>query len=172
MSALCLLDLTAAFDTVDHELLISRLERQLGLRGVVLEWFRSYLSGRTFRVVFSGSTSSIIYIVCSVPQGSVLRPLLFIVYTADLAAIAEKHDVSLYTRLPTTRSCIYIVVAPTRRQLLHGWNSASQMSAVGCVPTASSSTWTKLSCCGSDRDTVFTNKTVVFQFYNSELLTP
>ena len=75
MSALCLLDLTAAFDTVDHELLISRLERQFGLRGVVLEWFRS--SGRTFRVVFSGSTSSIIYIVCSVPQGSVLGPLFF-----------------------------------------------------------------------------------------------
>ena len=67
MSALCLLDLTAALDTVDHELLISRLERQFGLRGVVLEWFQSYLSGRTFRVVFSGSTSSIIYIVCSVP---------------------------------------------------------------------------------------------------------
>jgi len=91
-----LLDLTAAFDTVDHELLISRLERQFRLRGVVLEWFRSYLSDRTFRVVFSGSTSSIIYVVCSVPQGSVLGPLLFIVYTADLAAIAEKHDISLH----------------------------------------------------------------------------
>ena len=86
--------LTAAFDTVDHELLISRLERQFGLRGVVLEWFRSYLSGRTFHVVFSGSTSSIIYIVCSVPQGSVLGLLLFIVYTADLAVIS--HDVSLH----------------------------------------------------------------------------
>ena len=95
-SALCLLDLTAAFDTVDHELLISQLERQFGLRGVVLEWFRSYLSGSTFHVVFSGSTSSIIYIVCSVPQGSVLGPLSFIVQTADLAAIAEKHDVFLH----------------------------------------------------------------------------
>ena len=96
MSALCLLDLTAAFDTVDHELLLLRLERQFGLPGVVLAWFRSYLSGRTFRVVLSGCTSSIVYIVCSVPQGSVLGPLLFIVYTADLAAIAEKHGVSLH----------------------------------------------------------------------------
>ena len=63
---------------------------------MVLEWFRSCLSGRTFRVVFSGSTSSIIYIVCSVTQGSVVGPLLFIVYTEDFAAIAEKHDVSLH----------------------------------------------------------------------------
>jgi len=64
MSAVCLLDLTAAFDTVDHELLLLRLERQFGLRGIVLDWFRSYLSGRTFRVVLSGCSSTIIYIVC------------------------------------------------------------------------------------------------------------
>jgi len=52
MSALCLLGLTAAFDTVDHELLSLRLQRQLGLHGIVLDWFRSYLPGRTFYVVF------------------------------------------------------------------------------------------------------------------------
>ena len=93
LSALCLLDLTATFDTVDHELLL--LERQFGLRGIVLDWFRSHLSGRSFRVVLNGRTSSIIYIICSVPQGSVLGPLLFIVHTADLTTIAEKHGVSL-----------------------------------------------------------------------------
>ena len=145
MSALCLLVLTAAFDTVDHEQLLLRLERQFGLGGVVLEWFRSYLSGRTFCVVFSGCTSSVIYIVCSVPQGSVLGPLLFIVYRADLVAIAEKHDVSLHafadeTQLYPHRHRADTASAAARlerciRDVGH-WMSANALS----------STWTRLSC--------------------------
>jgi len=56
VSALCLLNLTSAFDTVDHDLLMLRLECQFGLRGVVLQWFSSYLSDRTFQVVFRSGT--------------------------------------------------------------------------------------------------------------------
>jgi len=85
VSALRLLDLTAAFDTVDHELLLLRLERQFGVRGVALQWFGSYLSGRSFQVLCSGSLSSSFVILCSVPQGSVLGPRLFILYTAARA---------------------------------------------------------------------------------------
>ena len=96
VSALCLLNLTAAFDTVDHDLLMLRLERQFGLRGVVLQWFGSYLSDRTFQVVFRSGTSSVVIITCSVPQGSVLQgPRLFILYTADLAAVVKAHNVNL-----------------------------------------------------------------------------
>jgi len=54
MLALCLLDLTAAFDTVDHDLLLLWLEHQFGLCGIVLAWLRSYLSGRMFRIVYNG----------------------------------------------------------------------------------------------------------------------
>jgi len=72
-----------------------RLERQFGLRGVVLQWFSSYLLDRTFQVVFGGSTSSVVIIVCSLAQGSVLGPRLFILYKADLADVAAAHDVNI-----------------------------------------------------------------------------
>jgi len=55
-------------------------------------WFRSYLSGRTCRVVYASDTSSVVFIVCSVPQGSVLGPVLFVLYVADLADIINRQD--------------------------------------------------------------------------------
>jgi len=72
LSALCLLDLTAAFDTVDHELLLLRLEHQFGLRDSTLQWVRSYLDDRSFRAMYGAGTSAVDFIVCSVPQGSIL----------------------------------------------------------------------------------------------------
>ena len=90
MSVLCLLDLTTAFDTVDHQLLLHHLEHQFGLRGVVLAWFSSYLTGRSFRVWFNDQMSSVVYILCSVPLGSVLGPRL---YMADLVEVTDQYDV-------------------------------------------------------------------------------
>lgn len=107
VSALCLLDLSAAFDTVDHDLLTRRLERQYGLRGVVLQWFSSYLSDRIFQVVYGGSTSSTVHIPCSVPQGSVLGPRLFILYTADLEDHVAEHGVSFHAFADDTQLYVH-----------------------------------------------------------------
>ena len=96
MSALCLLDSTAAFDTVDHELLLRRLQQTFGVCGSALAWSESYLSDRTHCVAVDSVMSQAIHVLCSVPQGSVLGPLLFLLYTADLAELAARFGVTLH----------------------------------------------------------------------------
>ena len=76
------LDFSKAFDTVDHEILISKLS-YYGVRGIALSWFRSYLSDRKQYVSLNGIDSSRQTICCGVPQGSLLGPLLFILYIND-----------------------------------------------------------------------------------------
>ena len=77
-----MLDLSAAFDCVDHSILPDRLETLFGFVGVVLDWMRSYLVGRRQYVRYNGSTSSATVMQCGVPQGSVLGPLYSVLYTA------------------------------------------------------------------------------------------
>jgi hypothetical protein len=91
LSALALLDLSAAFDTVDHNILLRRLETSYRLGGMVLHWFRTYLVGRRQCVRFGSSASRSSSVVCGVPQGSVLGPILFLLYTADLEPLIESH---------------------------------------------------------------------------------
>ena len=88
VSALCLVGLSAAFDTVDHELLLSRLQNRFGVVGTALNWFRSYLTNRSYAVMYGSNLSDVVQLVCSVPQGSMLGPLLFLLYTAELEDMA------------------------------------------------------------------------------------
>ncbi len=74
---LILLDLSAAFDTVDHSSLLSRLESWVGLKANVLNWFQLYLSDRKFLVKLGNFTSSPAPLTCGLPQGSILAPSLF-----------------------------------------------------------------------------------------------
>jgi len=94
VAALVLLDLSAAFHTVDHEVLLQRLSEIFGVTDVAHMWFRSYLSGRTQYVRCGSSRSSTTYHVCGVPQGSVLGPVLFVLYTATLVSLIESHSLS------------------------------------------------------------------------------
>ena len=89
---LLLLDLSAAFDTVDHAILISRLSNRFGVKGTALAWFKSYLTSRQQFVNVEGGMSSRRSLLRGVPHRSVLGPLLYRVYTAPIADISKKHD--------------------------------------------------------------------------------
>ena len=92
MSLLTLLDLSAAFDTIGHTILLKRLNISFGLDGAVLSWIQSYLSNRQQKVKINNVFSAEIPIKYGVPQGSVLGPLLFTMYVYPLADILVKND--------------------------------------------------------------------------------
>jgi len=96
LSALVLLDLSAAFDTVDHDILLRRLQTSYGINGVVLQWFRTYIVDRRQYVRAGSTTCTPSVIVCGVPQGSVLGPILFLLYTADLLSLIEDQGPHFY----------------------------------------------------------------------------
>ncbi len=105
------LDLSKAFDTINHQTLLNKLEHY-GIRGPALSWFTSYLTNRRQYVNFNGVNSKTGLIDCGVPQGSVLGPLLFILYTNDLHTCLESSKGILFADDTTD-----YITGPNRNQL-------------------------------------------------------
>ena len=97
ISILALLDLSAAFDTVDYTILLDRLEYSYGIKSKVLNWISSYLTGRTQTVSLNGVLSEPMQNFWGVPQGSVLGPLLFVLYTKPIHSISLQNDSSCHS---------------------------------------------------------------------------
>ena len=104
---LLLLDLSAAFDTVDHSILLSRLSSRYGIKGTVLAWLRSYLTSRKQFVNVNKCRSSQRFLERGVPQGSVLGPLLYPLYTSPLADIIKRYNLEYHFYADDTQ--LYVV---------------------------------------------------------------
>ena len=95
-SFLVLLDLSAAFDTIDHDNLIYILENYVGIGGSALRLIRSYFSDRTKIVQIDGIMSDFASLLCGVPQDSVLGPMKFCLYLLPLGAILRHHNIGYH----------------------------------------------------------------------------
>ena len=98
-----LLDLSAAFDTVDHHILLDRLQSAFGIRGSVIDWIQSFITNRSQTVSFAGDVSTESVVTCGVPQGTVLGPILFLLYTADVTNIALHCGLNVHSYADDTQ---------------------------------------------------------------------
>ena len=108
---LVMLDLSAAFDTIDHTLLLDRLNKLVGVEGTALLWLESYVRERYQKVVINNCASSPVPLRVGVPQGSVLGPLLFLVYILPLQYLFQKHGVSYHAYADDTQ--LYVDFDPS-----------------------------------------------------------
>ena len=110
---LVLLDFTAAFDTIDHSILLTRLEGRFGISGNARKWLASYLEDRTQFVSVNNLDSKTSTVKCGVPQGSVLGPLLFSLYIVPMEDLFRAHGINAMVYADDTQ--LYLVLKPDNR---------------------------------------------------------
>ena len=129
LAILC--DLSKAFDVINHEILLQKLNRY-GIRGIVNDWFRNYLSNRKQFVNFQENQSTLLNIICGVPQGSILGPLLYllyvndIMYSCDSTILSFADDTSLLVSRPNIDSLFTAANIEINR--LYNWFCANSLS--------------------------------------------
>jgi hypothetical protein len=126
------LDLQKAFDTVNHEILLYKLH-SYGIRGVMHSWFASYLTNRLQFTSVDNVNSGLAMVTCGVPQGSVLGPLLFLIYMNDIVNTVPGNNVKLFADdtnlfVSGTDSCLLNQTANEYIQLLNDWLLANRLS--------------------------------------------
>jgi len=124
------IDLSKAFDTINHEILAKKLEHY-GIRGITLQWFKSYLSGKQQYVHFKNCSSSNKFISCGVPQGLILGPLLFVLYVNDLECCSNILNFILFaddTNLFYSHENLDVLISLINRELnlLSDWIRANK----------------------------------------------
>ena len=110
VTLLVLIDLSAAFNTIDHAILLETLEKDFGETGNALKWLASYLSERKQTILIKDHESEVFNLQSGVPQGSCLGPVLFILYVAGLFKIIYKHLPNAHTYADDTQIYQYIFI--------------------------------------------------------------
>ena len=126
------IDLAKAFDTIDHGILLKKLQHY-GIRGVAFSLFRSYLCCRKQYVVLNETKSELLTITCGVPQGSILGPILFLIFINDLNTVSSKLKTIMFaddTNLFSTGNSIDAVEQQlnTELVLINTWFQANLLS--------------------------------------------
>ena len=134
VTVLVMLDLSAAFDTIDHQVLLDRMQQKIGLDGIAHDWFKSYLTNRSQSVCIDQIISIAFLLLFGVPRGSVLGPLLFLIYILPLGDIIRAFGYLLHIYADDTQ--IYLSIEAEKLQdcvpdlerclcAIHTWMSAN-----------------------------------------------
>ena len=127
VTCLTLLDLSAAFDTIDHSILLERLSSWFGITSTALSWIQSYLLNRSSYINVKNSKSSVFQLLYGVPQESVLGPLLFILYTTPLSTVISKSSADHHLYADDTQLLLSFSAADFSYNITHLENTISNV---------------------------------------------